>query len=224
MPFTVNGNGNDGGAVPSGPLSADGITARHTFAHDAGCRPTGRSQAGHRHCEQGGGRVRDHLAVVRRGNAERPSPIPPVRCRFYAQDASARNAEGTPGCGTANGAARRTPGTQTGAPPVPPGEGVRVQLAGLGLSGKPERPSQCQFGTAAGRPLAGRRGQSGSREPDGPVPHTGSERRRCGLADEHGLARTRRLPTAIGRDRGKVERPGDRFDAHGASPLRRAAP
>jgi len=29
---------------------------------------------------------------------------------------------------------------------VQPGEGVGVQLAGLGLSGKPQRPSQCQFG------------------------------------------------------------------------------
>jgi len=27
-----------------------------------------------------------------------------------------------------------------------PGEGVGIQLAGLGLSGKPQRPSQCQFG------------------------------------------------------------------------------
>ena len=27
-----------------------------------------------------------------------------------------------------------------------PGEGVGIQLAGLRLSGKPQRPSQCQFG------------------------------------------------------------------------------
>jgi hypothetical protein len=55
MPFTVpyNGNGNDGGAVPPGPLSADSITAHHACACDAGCRPTGRSQARHRHREQG---------------------------------------------------------------------------------------------------------------------------------------------------------------------------
>ena len=46
MPFTVSGNGSDGGAVPSDPLSADGITAHHAFAYDAGCRPMGRSQAG----------------------------------------------------------------------------------------------------------------------------------------------------------------------------------
>ena len=55
MPFTVpcHGNGNDAGAVPPGPLSADGITAHQARARDAGCRPTGRSQTGHRHREQG---------------------------------------------------------------------------------------------------------------------------------------------------------------------------
>ena len=41
-----------------------------------------------------------------------------IRC-FCARDESARNAGGTPGCGTADGAARRTPGSQTGSPPVP---------------------------------------------------------------------------------------------------------
>ena len=41
-----------------------------------------------------------------------------IRC-FCARDESARNAGGTPGCGTADGAARRTRGTQTGSPPVP---------------------------------------------------------------------------------------------------------
>ncbi|SRR5713101_7737683 len=59
----------------------------------------------------------------------------PVRCtgrwhlqlvtgRFCAQDESARNAGGTPGCGTADGAARRTRGTRTGSPPAPAGRGV----------------------------------------------------------------------------------------------------
>jgi len=42
-----------------------------------------------------------------------------------ARDESARNAGGTPGCGTADGAARRTRGTQTGSPPVPAGRGCR---------------------------------------------------------------------------------------------------
>ena len=41
-----------------------------------------------------------------------------IRC-FCARDESARNAGGTPGCGTADGAARRTRGSQTGSPPVP---------------------------------------------------------------------------------------------------------
>jgi hypothetical protein len=41
-----------------------------------------------------------------------------IRC-FCARDEWARNAGGTPGCGTADGAAHRTRGTQTGSPPVP---------------------------------------------------------------------------------------------------------
>jgi hypothetical protein len=54
---------------------------------------------------------------------------------------------GTPGCGTADGAARRTRGTQTGSPRVPSRARVSAsQLAGLRLSGKTQRPSQRQFG------------------------------------------------------------------------------
>jgi hypothetical protein len=45
-----------------------------------------------------------------------------------------------------------------------------------------------------------------------------------GQAHEHERARARRLPAAIGRDRGQVQRPGDRLDAHGASVLTSAAP
>ena len=50
--------------------------------------------------------------------------------RLCAQDESARNAGGTPGCGTADGAARRTRGTQTGSPPVPAGPGCRHPACG----------------------------------------------------------------------------------------------
>jgi len=69
------------------------------------------------------------------------------------------------------------------------------------------RPSVCArriHRTTAGRAATGR-ATGAIRQPRAgrPVPHTGSERRRCGLADEHGLARTRRLPTAIGRDRAR---------------------
>ena len=55
---------------------------------------------------------------------------PPVTGRFCAQDESARNAGGTPGCGTADGAARRTRGTQTGSPPVPAGRECRHPACG----------------------------------------------------------------------------------------------
>jgi len=44
-----------------------------------------------------------------------------------------------------------------------------------------------------------------------------------GQADEHELARTGRLAAAVGRDRGQVERPGDRLDAHRAALLKGAA-
>jgi hypothetical protein len=57
-------------------------------------------------------------------------PGPSVTERFCAQDESARNAGGTPGCGTADGAARRTRGTQTGSPPVPAGRGCRRPACG----------------------------------------------------------------------------------------------
>ena len=65
----------------------------------------------------------------------------------WSRAASARNAGGTPGCGTADGAARRTRGhdwlTAGSSRARVPG----IQLAGLRLGGKPdERPSQCQFG------------------------------------------------------------------------------
>ncbi len=55
---------------------------------------------------------------------------PSVTGRFCAQDESARNAGGTPGCGTADGAARRTRGTQTGSPQVPAGRGCRRPTCG----------------------------------------------------------------------------------------------
>ena len=45
-----------------------------------------------------------------------------------------------------------------------------------------------------------------------------------GQADEHGLARAGWLAAAVGRDRGQVQRPGDRLDAHRAPPGRREAP
>jgi hypothetical protein len=54
-----------------------------------------------------------------RAGSRRPWTL--VTGRFCARDESARNAGGTPGCGTADGAARRTRGTQTGSPPVPAG-------------------------------------------------------------------------------------------------------
>jgi len=62
-------------------------------------------------------------------------PWPPVlgarvTGRLCAQDESARNAGGTPGCGTADGAARRIRGTQTGSPPVPAGPGCRHPACG----------------------------------------------------------------------------------------------
>ena len=47
-----------------------------------------------------------------------------------ARDESARNAGGTPGCGTADGAARRTRGNQTGSPPVPAGPLCRHRACG----------------------------------------------------------------------------------------------
>jgi hypothetical protein len=45
-----------------------------------------------------------------------------------------------------------------------------------------------------------------------------------GQADEHELARAGWLAAAVGRDRGQVQRPGDRLDAHRAPPGRREAP
>jgi quercetin dioxygenase-like cupin family protein len=53
-----------------------------------------------------------------------------VTGRFCARDESARNAGGTPGCGTADGAARRTRGTQTGSPPVPAGPWCQHRACG----------------------------------------------------------------------------------------------
>jgi hypothetical protein len=56
--------------------------------------------------------------------------LDPVTGRLCAQHESARNAGETPGCGTADGAARRTPGTPTGAPPVPAGRECRRPACG----------------------------------------------------------------------------------------------
>ena len=56
--------------------------------------------------------------------------LDPVTGRFCAQDESARNAGETPGCGTADGAARRTRGTRTGSPQVPAGRGCRHPACG----------------------------------------------------------------------------------------------
>jgi hypothetical protein len=58
------------------------------------------------------------------------APWTSVTGRCCAPHESARNAEGTLGCGTAGGAARRTPGTPTGAPPVPAGPGCRHPACG----------------------------------------------------------------------------------------------
>ena len=66
----------------------------------------------------------------RTGHPPPPVPGPLVTGQFCAQDESARNAGGTPGCGTADGAARRTRGTQTGSPPVPAGPGCRHPACG----------------------------------------------------------------------------------------------
>src|SRR5215469_3220243 len=55
---------------------------------------------------------------------------PSVTGCFCAQDESARNAGETPGCGTADDAARRIRGTQTGSPPVPAGRGCRRPACG----------------------------------------------------------------------------------------------
>ena len=55
---------------------------------------------------------------------------PSVTGRLCAQGESARNAGGTPGCGTADGAARRTRGTRTGSPPIPAGRGCRRPACG----------------------------------------------------------------------------------------------
>jgi hypothetical protein len=45
-----------------------------------------------------------------------------------------------------------------------------------------------------------------------------------GQADEHEPARAGRLPASVGRDRGQVQCPGDRLDAHGAPLLRHTTP
>jgi hypothetical protein len=54
----------------------------------------------------------------------------PVTERWCARDELARNAGGTPGCGTADGAVRRTRGTQTGVPTVPAGRACRRPACG----------------------------------------------------------------------------------------------
>jgi len=80
-----------------------------------------------------GERAEAHHVLVRSG----PSAVravsglgPSVTRCFRAQHESARNAGETPGCGTADGAARRTRGTQTGSPPVPAGRGCRRPACG----------------------------------------------------------------------------------------------
>jgi hypothetical protein len=55
---------------------------------------------------------------------------PSVTRRLCARDESARNAGETRGCGTADGAARHTLGTQTRSPPVPAGPGCRRPACG----------------------------------------------------------------------------------------------
>jgi hypothetical protein len=55
---------------------------------------------------------------------------PSVTRRLCARDESARNAGETRGCGTADGAARHTRGTQTRSPPVPAGRGCRRPACG----------------------------------------------------------------------------------------------
>ena len=71
--------------------------------------------------------------------------LDPVTGRFCAQDESARNAGGTPGCGTADGAARRIRDTQTGSPPVPAGRGCRHLACGA--------PAEPEASAALARPV-----------------------------------------------------------------------
>ena len=77
----------------------------------------------------------------------------PVTGRFCAPDESARNAGGTPGCGTAHGAARRTRGTQTGSPPVPAGRGCRRPSCGAPV----EREASAALAAPVRTPNAGTR-------------------------------------------------------------------
>jgi hypothetical protein len=72
-------------------------------------------------------------------------PWIPVTGLFCAQDELVRNAGGTPGCGTADGAARRTRGTQTGSPPVPAGRGCRHPACGA--------PAEREASTAFAMPV-----------------------------------------------------------------------
>jgi len=91
-------------------------------------------------------------------------PRTPVTVRFCAQDESARSAGGTPGCGIADGAARRTPGTRTGSPPVPAGRGCRHPscgaLAEREASAARARPARTRNAGARVRTL-----RTGSRAP-----------------------------------------------------------
>ena len=83
-------------------------------------------------------RLRNSQAIQQQAERAGQTGIPslpavpgrPLTGRFCARDESARNAGGTPGCGTVDDAARRTRGTQTGSPPVPAGPLCQHQACG----------------------------------------------------------------------------------------------
>jgi hypothetical protein len=86
----------------------------------------------------------------------------PVTGRFRVRDKSARNAGGTPGCGTADGAARRTQGIQPGSPPVPAGPGCRCPACG-GWAGS--RSGRCSASSDTKRLYQGSHSSHGSLAP-----------------------------------------------------------
>ena len=85
--------------------------------------------------------------------------------RCCARDESARNAGGMPGCGIADGAARRTRGTQTGAPPVPAGRGCRRPswVAPDQRAAAPARATPAPTSNAGTRPRTRRTGSPAPR-------------------------------------------------------------